>query len=125
MLASSRAYQASTNVTTNHTANRMAVMTRFFRQYSSCLWVSCMVSSRRSVDRNFPERAPSCLVPSFCCSLAHRSRTLLQNPVAMVRRSRRNCAAADLGTGQASELREEELVRILITEDDPALAEAL
>src|SRR5687767_5386788 len=40
MLLSSRAYQPSTNVTTNQTASRMAVMTRFFRQYSRCLSVS-------------------------------------------------------------------------------------
>ena len=37
MLFSSRAYQASTKVTTNQTASRIAVMTRFLRQYSWCL----------------------------------------------------------------------------------------
>ena len=34
---SSRAYHASTKVTTNQTASSTAVMTRFLRQYSWCL----------------------------------------------------------------------------------------
>src|SRR5882672_4119994 len=37
LLFSSRANQISTNVKTNQTANRIAVMTRFLRQYSWCL----------------------------------------------------------------------------------------
>jgi len=39
---SSLAYHASTKVTTNQMNSRMAVMTRFLRQYSLCFSVSCI-----------------------------------------------------------------------------------
>src|SRR6266568_8820857 len=42
LLFSSRANQISTNVKTNQMANKIAVMTRFLRQYSWCLSVSCI-----------------------------------------------------------------------------------
>src|SRR4030095_5276392 len=42
MVFSSRANHISTNVKTNQTANKIAVITRFLCQYSFCFSVSCI-----------------------------------------------------------------------------------